>query len=115
MARKIRRKRRRFGRLRHLPSGRWQAAYVGPDGRLHKAPHTFASDVAAESWLALERRKIDLGTWGDVERSDGVTLRVYAHQWMAQLRLRPRTRVDYESMLNRLILPELGDAKLVAL
>ena len=31
MARKIRRKRRRFGRLRHLPSGRWQAQYVGPD------------------------------------------------------------------------------------
>ena len=105
MPRKTRRKRRRFGRLRHLPSGRWQAAYIGPDQKLHKAPHTFASDVAAESWLAIERRKIDLGTWGAVERSDGITLRDYAKQWMEQRTLRPRTAALYESMLERLILP----------
>jgi integrase len=115
MPRKARRKRRRFGRLRHLPSGRWQAAYVGPDLKLHKAPHTFASDVAAESWLALEQRKIDLGTWGAVERSDGVTLRDYAKQWVEQRSLRPRTRSLYEGLLERLILPELGDAVMVSL
>jgi integrase len=115
MPRKTRRKRRRFGRLRHLPSGRWQAAYIGPDQRLHKAPHTFASDVAAESWLAEERRKIDLGTWGAVERSDGMTLRAYADQWIGQRALRPRTRQHYQSMLERLILPELGDAAMVKL
>jgi integrase len=115
MPRKTRRKRRRFGRLRHLPSGRWQAAYVGPDAQLHKAPHTFASDVAAESWLAVERRKIDVGTWGAVERSDGVTLRDYGKRWMEQRSLRPRTRSLYESLLERLILPELGDSQIVAL
>jgi integrase len=115
MPRKTRRKRRRFGRLRHLPSGRWQAAYVGPDQRLHKAPHTFASDVAAESWLATERRKIDVGTWGAVERSDGITLREYADKWIEQRALRPRTRLHYKAMLERLILPELGDAKIVTL
>ena len=49
MPRKARRKRRRFGRLRQLPSGRWQAAYTGPDGKLHKAPRTYAADVAAEA------------------------------------------------------------------
>src|SRR5690349_8272249 len=115
MAGKTRRKRRRFGRLRHLPSGRWQAHYVGPDHKLHKAPHTFPSDVAAESWLAIERRKIDLGTWGTVERSDGVTLRAYATRWIEHRQLRPRTTAHYESMLERLILPELGDAKIVTL
>lgn len=109
------RRRRAFGRLRHLPSGRWQAAYIGPDARLHKAPHTFASDVAAEGWLAQERRKIDLGTWGAVERSEGVTLRAYADKWMSQRQLRLRTRVLYESLLERLILPELGDMMMVAL
>ncbi|WP_428340754.1 tyrosine-type recombinase/integrase [Mycobacterium sp.] len=115
MPRKTRRKRRRFGRLRHLPSGRWQAAYVGPDAKLHKAPHTFASDVAAESWLSDERHKIDLGTWGAVERSDGITLRAYTDRWIGQRQLRPRTRQHYESMLKRLIVPELGDAVMVTL
>jgi integrase len=115
MPRKTRRKRRRFGRLRHLPSGRWQAAYIGPDRKLHKAPHTFASDVAAESWLAVERRKIDLGTWGAVERSDGITLREYTDRWLRHRQLRPRTAALYQSMLERLILPTLGDAAMVTL
>jgi integrase len=111
----VARKRRGFGRLRELPSGRWQAAYVGPDLKLHQAPHTFASDIAAEGWLAAERKKIDLGTWGAVERSDGITLRAYTDKWMAHRQLRPRTRGLYESILERLILPEVGDAQMVTL
>lgn len=109
------RKRRGFGRIRRERSGRYSAAYVGPDTRLHKAPRTYATESDAEGWLAAERRKIDLGTWGAVERSDGVTLRTYSEQWIEQRDLRPRTRLLYESMLKRLILPELGDAKLVTL
>lgn len=109
------RKRRGFGRLRQLRSGRWQAAYTGPDGRLHKAPKTFASDVAAEGWLSDRHREIELGTWGAIERSDAITLRAYTDKWLAQRQLRPRTRQLYESMLERLILPELGDTKLVML
>lgn len=81
---------------------------------LHKAPRTYASEHDAEGWLAAERRKIDLGTWGAVERSDGVTLRRYADRWIEQRALRTRTQSLYESMLERLILPELGDAKLTA-
>jgi integrase len=109
------RKRRGFGRLRQLPSGRWQAAYIGPDTKLHKSHRTYAKESDAEGWLAAERRKIDLGTWGAVERSDGITLRAYADKWIEQRHLRPRTRQHYESMLNRLILPELGDTKIVML
>jgi integrase len=108
-------KKRGFGRLRQLPSGRWQAAYTGPDTKVHKAPRTYAAKVDAEGWLAAERRKIDLGTWGAVERSDGVTLGGYAAQWLQQRQLRPRTHQLYDSMLERLILPELGDAKIVTL
>jgi integrase len=115
MARKKDRTRRAFGQLRQLPSGRWQAAYTGPDGRLHRAPRTYAVEDDAIGWLNIERRKIDLGTWGAVERSDGATLRAYATRWLEQRQLRPRTRLHYESMLERLILPELGDAKIVAL
>src|SRR6476646_11038036 len=109
------RKRRSFGRLRQLPSGRWQAAYIGPDTKLHKSRRTYAKEHDAEGWLAAERRKIDLGTWGAVERSDGITLRAYSEQWLEQRNLRTRTHLLYESMLKRLILPALGDAKLVTL
>ncbi len=107
--------RRSFGQLRQLPSGRWQAAYTGPDGRRHKAPRTYATQDDAIGWLNIERRKIELGTWGAVERSDAVTLRGYADKWIGQRALRPRTRAHYEGMLARLILPELGDAKMVTL
>ena len=58
---------------------------------------------------------MDLGTWGAVERSDAITLRAYADKWIEQRKLRPRTRAHYESMLKRLILPELGEVKIVAL
>lgn len=109
------RSRRGFGRVRQLPSGRWQAAYIGPDTRLHKAPRTYANEHDAEGWLSAERRKIDLDTWGSVERSDGVTLRAYAKRWLEQRQLRARTKQHYESMLDRLILPDLGDMKLVKL
>lgn len=101
--------------MRQLPSGRYQAAYIGPDGKLHSAPQTFAEDFQAEGWLADERRKIDLGTWGAAESSDGITLRAYADRWIRQRQLRPRTERHYRSMLDRLVLPELGGVKLVTL
>ncbi|VBA60525.1 tyrosine-type recombinase/integrase [Mycobacterium attenuatum] len=109
------RKRRGFGRIRQERSGRFSAAYIGPDTKLHRAPRTFAAESDAEGWLAIERRKIDLGTWGAVERSDGITLRAYADKWIEERQLRPRTRQHYESMLERLILPDLGGAKIVTL
>jgi hypothetical protein len=112
---RVPRRRRGFGRLRQLPSGRWQAAYIGPDTKLHQAPRTYAAESDAEGWLASQRRKIDLGTWGAVERSDGVTLRAYTERWIEHRQLRSRTRLHYESMLERLILPDLGDAKIVTL
>src|SRR5262245_32678215 len=80
-------------------SGRYSAAYVGPDGKLHLAPRTYEYEHDAEGWLAGERRKIDLGTWGAVERSDAVTLRAYATQWIEHRQLRPRTRQHYEALL----------------
>jgi integrase len=111
----VSRKRRGFGRIRQERSGRYSAAYVGPDTKLHKAHRTYAEESDAEGWLAIERRKMDLGTWGSVERSDGITLRAYADKWIEQRQLRPRTQAHYESMLQRLILPDLGDAKIVTI
>ena len=54
----------------------------------HKAPRTYAVEDDAIGWLNIERRKIDLGTWGAVERSDAITLRSYSKQWVEQRRVK---------------------------
>ena len=50
---------RGFGALRRLPSGRYQASHVGPDGRRQLAPMTFETEAQAEAWLAGRRRAGD--------------------------------------------------------
>ena len=52
---------RRFGRVRELPSGRWQARYKGPDGIDRPAPRTFDSKTSAERWLTLTEAEIIQG------------------------------------------------------
>ena len=54
---------RRFGRVRELPSGRWQARYKGPDGMDRPAPRTFDSKTSAERWLTLTEAEIIQGDW----------------------------------------------------
>ena len=56
---------RRFGRVRELPSGRWQARYKGPDGIDRPAPRTFDSKTSAERWLTLTEAEIIQGDWID--------------------------------------------------
>ncbi len=52
-------KRRGFGSIRKLPSGRYQARYTGGGGATIAAPHTFPTKVTAEMWLTDRRRGID--------------------------------------------------------
>jgi hypothetical protein len=47
---------RSWGKIRKLPSGRYQASYVGPDGARHAGPITFGAKIDAEGWLSDERR-----------------------------------------------------------
>lgn len=55
--------RRRFGKVKKLPSARHQASYVGPDGMRHNAPQTFARKTDAERWLSLVEADIERGRW----------------------------------------------------
>jgi integrase len=108
--------RRSFGRLRRLRSKRWQAAYIGPDNALHHALTTFVAKIDAEAWLAEERRLISVGGWTPPEHrsilTTTITLAQYAKPWLADRTLKPRTREHYQSLLDRLILPSLGDKPL---
>lgn len=110
---------RQFGRLRKLPSGRWQAGYMGPDTAVYAAPHTFAAKLDAEAWLIDRRREIDRESWSPPSaptpaQPPAMTLREYSQTWLVQRTLKPRTRAHYDQLLRSLILPALGDLPLTS-
>ena len=57
----------RFGQIRKLPSGRYQASYPGPDGERHNGPTAFTHKADAQAWITAERRLIEYGTWTSVQ------------------------------------------------
>jgi integrase len=108
--------RRRFGRLRKLPSGRWQARYPGPDGLLRTAPDTFATKTDADRFLAGVETDMARGVWLD-GRTASATLRAYAEGWLKQRTVKgrplaPRTVDTYRQSLDAWILPSLGGLSL---
>ena len=103
---------RRFGNIRRLASGRFQASYLGPDGRRHYAPGTFGRKSDAERWLSLVESQIYKGEWSDPDRGK-VRLADYAAAWIAERPgLRPRTVDLYTSLLRNHIAPYLGTVPL---
>lgn len=107
---------RRFGRVRQLPSGRWQARYRGPDGQDHAAPRTFANRREAEQFLALVEADIARDRWvlPDARRT---TIGEWAEQWFdsANRSWKPKTRHTYRSVLDRIVLPTFGTTPLTSL
>jgi hypothetical protein len=89
--------RRYFGNVRRRESGRYQARYRGPDGRLRSAPHTFARKAEAVRWLALKEAEIGRGDWIDPEHA-GVLFGNYAEQWLQDRVLKVRTADLYHSL-----------------
>ena len=114
-------RRRSFGNIRRLPSGRYQARYHGPDGNHHRAPTTFTSTQDAEAWLSLQRADIIRATWESpaVRRAEQertaraqVDFGDYAVRWLAGRDLRPRTRMLYDRIIELDLLPAFGDSAL---
>lgn len=88
---------KRFGEISKLPSGRFRARYVGPDGNRHSAPHTFDTRGDADTWLALRRAEIVRDEWQP--KTSGLLFGAYATQWVDDRRLKPRTREHYRNLL----------------
>lgn len=99
--------RRRFGAVRKLPSGRFQARYKGPDDAEHTAPQTFASKTDAEIWLTRKEAEIHAQEWADPDAGK-ILFRDYAASWLAERTLRPKTAQLYEGVLRLHIFPALG-------
>jgi integrase len=103
---------RSFGNVRKLPSGKWQARYVGLDGQRRSAPVTFDTKTAANRWLRLTETEMTRGEWTDPERAL-VTVQEYAEQWIRERPgLRPRTVELYQWLLRKHIAPQLGGVAL---
>lgn len=124
-AAKSERTRRAFGRLRQLPSGRWQASYLHR-GEVHKALATFPTKSSAGHWLQDEADLIDLdrrkpSTWTPPgERAvkataAKLTLRDYSEPWLQHRHISRRTRENYDYHLRTNILPVLGDIAIAEL
>ncbi|HEY2956651.1 MAG TPA: tyrosine-type recombinase/integrase [Actinomycetota bacterium] len=97
--------RRRFGSVRRLPSGRWQARYRTPDGRLHTAPQTFATKTDATRFLVQAEADLTRGTWSD-PRLGRTPFAAWAERWRATtVNLRPNTRATYDRLLRHYLLP----------
>lgn len=123
MSREKSRTRRGFGRIEQMRSGRYRAAYTGPDGALYRAPVTFDARDDAVAWLSARRAEIEMQVWapdattrGSFRRS-APTLRAYGDIWLETRKtrgreLRPTTRQQYRMLLDNFIYPMLGDDRI---
>lgn len=115
--------RRSFGQIDRLPSKRYRARYVGPDGVRHSAPATFARKGDAEGWLAAESRLISLGSWTPPQSrgtrsARGLTVSGYVERVISERAsrsrhpLRPTTVDNYRKLLRLVIEPGLGSVEI---
>jgi integrase len=115
MARRPDRSRRYFGAVRKLPSGRFQARYLGPDGQQYTArtpqgrPHTFPTRGEASAWLATRQADILRGAWLPPEpEQPPPTFGAYATTWLATRDLAVQTRIHYQHWLSDYLVPTFG-------
>jgi integrase len=107
-------KRRRFGLIRKLPSGRYQASFIGPSGRRQTAPRTFRTKTDADRWLTAVEADLSRGTWLD-EQLGQEPFGTYARAWLRDHpKIGPRHRETCERNL-RLHLAPLLDVPLRAI
>ncbi|MTD56877.1 tyrosine-type recombinase/integrase [Amycolatopsis pithecellobii] len=98
---------RRFGSVRQRKSGRWQARYIGPDGLVHVAPHTFPGKRDAEQWLSVVEAEIIRGDWMNPELGR-VPFSEFGANWIRQRKVSQRTREEHASVWRNHIEPFLG-------
>ena len=88
----------------------WRARYWGPD--LGRHTRTFGDRMAAEAWLADERRLIERNEWIPPNVRDIVVERLTLSEWAAEYiedrTLAPGTLRDYSRILRVHIDPTIG-------
>ncbi len=130
-------KREAWGRLRKLPSGRWQVRCSGPDGHTYTArteadkPLTFLTKTDARTWLAAVHTKIARGEWepptaaaerrraeAAAEEARSIGFAEYSGRWLEMVRTEPNrsgkiravaTVRAYKGKVTGYLIPEFGD------
>lgn len=108
------RKRRAFGSVRkEKRGGRWLARYTGPDGK-RRTEGTYGTERQAERALARVSARIDDGLWTPPEAAEAEALPTFAEAAEDYLTrrptpLKPRTEAHYRNLLDKHILPALGE------
>ena len=130
-------KREAWGRLRKLPSGRWQVRYPGPDGTTYTArtdqdrPLTFLTKTDARTWLAGVQSKMARGLWEppeetaaklqaelEIEQAQSLGFEEYSKRWLEMIRTEPNrsgkkralgTVRSYVGKVTGYLIPEFGD------
>lgn len=102
------RRRREFGAIRKLTSGRYQARWWDETRGAHvPAPQTFATRAEAAAWLAeAQSGVVDTAKLRD--RGDPLEFAQFARDWITTRPLGPQTRILYRSQLRRHLLPTFG-------
>ncbi|UPK76413.1 site-specific integrase [Nocardioidaceae bacterium SCSIO 66511] len=105
--------RRRFGRVRRLPSGRFQVRYRGLDGVDRPAPRTFGNKTDANNWLTDKESELLRGEWYDPDAA-AIPLDEYARRWISERpNLAARTVELYTSLYRLHLAPDLGRLGLI--
>jgi integrase len=102
--------RRGFGAIRKLPSGRWQASYISPEGQRCLAPTTFGTKTDADVFLNGVRYEIERGLWNDPSSKEGApktaNFKAFAEMHInlqvtrRGTSLRPSTKALYRKLLR---------------
>lgn len=103
-------KKRQFGAIDRLPSGRWRVRYRDPGGRRIAAPASFGTKADANAFLATVHADLARGQYLD-PRAGRLTVAQWAERWLDRSGKRPAT-VARDRQGIAVFLPSLGTATL---
>ncbi|MGW1067312.1 tyrosine-type recombinase/integrase [Streptomyces aureus] len=108
-------RRRRFGSVRQLKSGRWQARFRDPvTGQLRTVEETYPTKTDAEVALTHIEADITRGQWSDPDAGK-VQFGEYATGWLNDRKLAARSRERHESAIRLHLLPTFGERPLASI
>jgi integrase len=97
------------GSISHRSNGRWRAQVY--QGNEHRISRDFKTKPEAQSWLRQMQGELE---WGFDYQGSKTLLKDYLHDWLdnSKMALRPKTADGYERIMQKHIIPHLGDIPL---